>query len=458
MPNFRSYFRKNNTIIKDNKLNFSQNPVHEISYGSSIKTPSRYIFEINLDNLISKLQNGDINENTIQSHILHLTNTIRYNESYLGTNLIYDDVKRASSFKLELFNITEDWDEGSGYDFVYDDSLFPALFSGASNWNQAKTTTPWISSGIYTSTGSTILGEQYFNKGSENISIDITNFINDILFSGNTSGSYGIGIKFADEFETGNTFYRHAVAFYGKHTNTFFEPYLETIYNNQIKDDRNYFYLDTDNKLFLSSIINGVTQNISVNSVDIYDYKNQLIDTITGSNLYNSSKGFYYIDYNVSSSGYPDQVLFKDVWNITINGVDKSYTQKFLLIDNNNFDLGFKNQSYLDNYQLQLSGIKYNQNIVAGDIKRVYVKTKRFYNTQDENIPLNINYRLYIKQTGSIQIDVIPLSKINRINDTLFFDIDTSWLIPQDYILEVSMNYGDFNDVKETVKFTIITK
>lgn len=457
MGNFRSYFNKNNTIVKDNKLNFSQNPVTEISYGSSIKTPSRYIFEINLNPLLSKIQSGEINQTTIQSHKLHISNTIRYSDSYLGKNLLSESVKRASSFKLELFNITEDWDEGSGYDFVYNDSLTPNLNTGASNWSLSKTLTSWNYEGIY-NTGSTILGEQYFIKGNEDIDIDITEFINNILLSGNTYNSYGIGVKFTDDYETGDTYYRQAVAFYGKHTHTFFEPYLETIYDSQIKDDRYHFYLDTQNKLFLSSIINGNNENITVNSVNIYDYKNNLIDVISGSNIYNPTLGLYYFNYLVDSTVYPDAVLFKDIWNVTINGVNKTINQKFYLIDNVNFDFGFKNQSLLNNYHLQLNGIKHQQKIVAGDKKRIFVNYKRFYNTQNENINLDIDYRIFINVTGNIQLDVVPLTKVNRLNDILFFDIDTSWLIPQDYNLEIRLNYGDFYDVKENLKFTIVSK
>lgn len=457
MGNFRSYFKKNNTIVSDNKLNFSQNPVIEISYGYEIKTPSRYIFEIDLTNLISKIQNNYINQSSITSHKLHITNTIRNSDAYLGTKLLSELVNRTSSFELELFNITEDWDEGSGYDFVYNDNAFPKLFSGASNWNLAKTTLPWQAQGIY-NTGSTILGEQFFEKGNEDIDIDLTNFINNILFSGNTFGSYGIGIKFKDEYESLNSYYRQAVAFYGKNTHTFFEPYLETQYNNQINDDRKYFYLDTENKLYLSSIINGINQDITVNSVEIHDYKGQLIDTITGSSIYNINKGFYYINYTVNSNSYPDAVLFTDIWNITINGINKQIRQKFYLLENNNLDFGFKNQEILDNHHLQLSGIKHNQKIVAGETKRIFVKTKRFYNNQDENFSLDINYRIFINLTGDIQLDVIPLTNVNRIDDTLFFDLDTSWFIPQDYNLELRLNYGDFNDVKENLKFTVVSK
>ena len=52
MSRFRSYFIKNNTLIEDNRLNFSQNPVTEISYGTLNSIVSRFIFDIDLEPLI----------------------------------------------------------------------------------------------------------------------------------------------------------------------------------------------------------------------------------------------------------------------------------------------------------------------------------------------------------------------------------------------------------------------
>ena len=96
MSTFRSYFKKNSTLIKDNLTNNSQNPVCEVSYGTFNKQPSRFIFDIDFDDLLVKIADGSINPQRITKHILHMTNSIRYAPEYLGKRLelnwlIYSD-------------------------------------------------------------------------------------------------------------------------------------------------------------------------------------------------------------------------------------------------------------------------------------------------------------------------------------------------------------------------------
>ena len=116
---FRSYFSKNNTLIKYNETNNSQNPVTEISYGTERKQVTRYIFDIDLEPLKDRIRNGLINPNKIQKHILYLTNTIKYSPQYIGNRSYDSSIQRTSGFDLELFNISEDWDGGSGYEYIF---------------------------------------------------------------------------------------------------------------------------------------------------------------------------------------------------------------------------------------------------------------------------------------------------------------------------------------------------
>jgi len=292
MSIYRSYFSKNDTIIKDNYTNNSQNPVTEVSYGTENKQVSRFIFDVDLTELQTKINNGEINQNLISGHTLHLTNTIRYADQYVGKKSYTLDIDRASGFELELFNISESWDEGSGYDLEYTyggvpytDVAQPNLQVDAANWYQRTSLLNWTVSGAsYTSGGTDIIGSQYFTSGGENLEIDVTDYINQRLFgtgytgtSSYTGDSYGLGLKFTDDYEALETVFRQAVAFHGKKTNTFYEPYIETTINDTITDDRNYFYQDKDNDLYLYVNVGGIQQNITVNSVAIYDYEDNLI-------------------------------------------------------------------------------------------------------------------------------------------------------------------------------------
>ena len=232
MSIFRSYFSKNNTLIEDNLTNNSQNPVTEISYGTVNSEVTRFIFDLDLEPLQHRIQQGIINPDRISYHVLRLTNTIKYDEEYLNKYMADGVTHRASSFDLEFFNLEEEWDEGSGYEFIYDDQAFILAPTGASNWYDRTTTSGWTSDGAY-STGSTVIGSQTFDKGNENIEIDVTDYVNARLGLSTDSGltgltaSTGIGIKFTDEFEALETLYRQAVAFFARKTHTSFEPHID---------------------------------------------------------------------------------------------------------------------------------------------------------------------------------------------------------------------------------------
>ena len=101
MSYFRSYFSKNNTIIKGSNVNTAKNPNTNIYYGAGF---SKYIININLDELTNRVNNGDFVLNSDTKHYLHLTNTIFGDESLIWTPNGEDDV-RATSFDLILFRL-----------------------------------------------------------------------------------------------------------------------------------------------------------------------------------------------------------------------------------------------------------------------------------------------------------------------------------------------------------------
>jgi hypothetical protein len=341
MSVFRSYFSKNSTLIENNETNNSQNPVTEIAYGTPNAFVTRFIFDIDLQPLVERIQQGLINPDTIQSHVLKMTNTIRYRPDLIGGKFSDGFTQRTSSFDLELFNVTEDWDEGNGYDFVYDDEAYVGVPKGQANWYDRKTDVLWTEEGAYISGSSEILATQRFEKGNEDIYIDITDYVNErlnILLTGGTgTTSYGLGLKYTDDLEELETTLRQAVGFHARKTNTFYEPHILTTYDNSIEDDRNYFFLDKDNELYLYANVGGNPQSVTVNSVTIKDYLGKEYTTISGDSIENVSLGVYKITLNIDSDDYPDAVIFTDTWNITQNGKTKDVEQEFYLISQDNY-------------------------------------------------------------------------------------------------------------------------
>jgi len=433
---------------------------------------TRFIFDVDFTELINRIDDGKLIPNAGMRHILHLTNTISYADQYLSKKSYSDTIDRATSFDLELFNVNEDWDEGSGYDFLYDDgTLTPNLPVQASNWEDRKTDVLWSVAGAYESGTTEIIGSQRFEKGNENIDIDITDYVNQRLFGTGYTGttgttgvtaytgtSFGLGIKFPDEFEEQLTEFRQAVAFHTNNTNTWYEPYIETIVDDTISDDRNYFYLDKDNDLYLYVNVGGIEQNITVNNVNIYDEEDNLIDTLTGNSITNVSEGVYKITLNIDSDYYPDAVLFRDEWNLTINGRDTQHSNKFYLISQDKY-YGFdqSNDIEFDNYFFYFWGIGEGENISAGNMRKIKLTIKELYPNQNNFLPLDIEYRLFTTAGSKYELDVIPFTKVNRTSNGYYFNLDTSWLIPQTYKLQIRMKNGNYYENKQTLSFTVVS-
>ena len=450
MSKIRTYLNKNNTIITDNRINNSQNPVTEISYGLN-NNVSRFIFNIDLDHLKNNILNKGYNQSLIKSHKIVLYNTINVRNEYIGGYYQDKTTQRTSSFKLDLFKIDEDWDEGNGYEFIYNENQLINPKLSASNWYYKKTNEEWNNEGVYLSGDTEIINSQYFDNGNENLEIDVTDYINDILFSGNTNHE-GFGLKFEDILENLEKEYRQAVAFHTKYTHTYFQPYLETEINDNIIDDRNYFYIDKENYLYLFFKIKNNYTDININSVNIIDYKGDNIETLIGTDIEKVYNGVYRIKYEVNSSEYPDRVIFYDKWNIDINGLNKEIIQKFYVKPNDLYYNISNKTINPDNFHFNISGIKYDEIIKNKEIKPIRISVKTLYDYSGE---IDIFYNLYIRLSNDHIIPVIQNQIVDRMGNQYGFDLDTSWLVPQDYYLDFYIGDGQYKSVINNIKFKI---
>ena len=108
----------------------------------------------------------------------------------------------------------------------------------------------------------TIVDTQHFEFGDEDIEFDMTSEINDLL-NGGIPNSVGWGIAYLPAVENlSGTTGSYSVGFFTRHTQTFYEPFLETTYNDLIQDDRSSFSLGKTNKLYLYSYEEGNFQNL----------------------------------------------------------------------------------------------------------------------------------------------------------------------------------------------------
>jgi len=438
--NFRSYFNKNNTLISMNSSNNSLNPVTELIHGGFDNIVTRYIFSVDLTNLQSAMSGGTYIRSNITSHVLHMTNTIRNATQYAGKGTYIENMERASGFRLEFFKIKQDWSNGSKYNFNLDILKYLKPDDEVSNWNNAKNGESWNYSGSFSGNSGDVLGYQDFNNGTEDINLDITEYIN--LIIDGIEDFYGIGIKYSEIIETGTTTNMQSVAFHAKDTNTYYEPYIETQFVYDVDDDRSNFYLDKNNKLFLD--LRNVPSDITINSVKIYDYENNVIEYISGATVTTITKGLFSIPIIISSSTYPDAVIFHDEWDVNINGNSNKILNKFYLKSFSEYL--YTSYINLDNYHVTVDGLFENEVITQGDIKKIAVRSRELYKAKNSN--LIYEYGVFTQIGVDAQLEILPFTKVNKIGSEYSIDLNTIWLIPQDYYLKIRQISGNNSVIK----------
>ena len=494
MSIFKSYFSKNNTIVAKDSVNTARNPITELFYGKEPKTSckytgvsadtcggrtgyttdnsgrfSRFIFDLNLDDVISKVNSGCINLSggTGATHTLKMTNTSLFDKTLLNDKLI-DGKRRASSFTLLLFRSSGlTWDEGVGYDYQEYSGTFAPEYDESygirpSNWYSATTLTPWTYQGVYNNTNNatfTVVNSQTFDQGNENISMDITNEINDRLSGGtpNTGITYGIAYTGTLENLTGLT-ETYNVGFFTRHTQTFYEPYLETRYDDYIGDDRERFYHNKTNRLFLYTNTNGNPTNLdNLPQVTIYDCDEVVYSSMTATNL---TCGVYYVEFAVTGSTYGTPSIFTDTWSsMVVNSKTlTNISNEFTLLDADDYyQIGPEDQIPKD-YGYSIDGIKMDEKLVAGETRKVFVSVRVPYTVNQSVIVDGIKYRMYVRQ-GNTEVETIPWENVNRTYNHNYFLLNTEDMIPNEYYIDIKVTSNqEVNIYRDIIKFQVVSR
>ena len=456
MSYHRSYFSKNNTIIKNSQVNTAKNPNTEIFYGSGF---SKFIFQVDLTNLQNKINNGDLVLNANTRHYLHLTNTIFGDEALLG-QLRGTQRQRTTSFDLLLFRIPEYWDEGIGFDYeeVYDYTTGNVTFDvRPSNWEMRTSLSGWTVPGIYSGATYVQIDEIHFDNGDENVHVDVTNFINGIL-SGVTINN-GMGLAFTPAYEEVTSDADQSVAFFTKYTQTFFEPYIETVFDDCIDDNRENFFIDTNRNLYLYVNYMGNAFDLDeLPTVDILNNLNVSITGLTGLTTTKIVKGVYKVTFKLSGQLCDGKRFYYDKWcNLKISGTTLScITQKFVPKPFASFFEIGTNQTEVNRYAIQYFGVKLNEKIKRGEKRKIAV-TFRSINQSKSVLFNEVYYRIYIKE-GKTQVNVFDWTKLDRTNENSFI-LDTGFMIPREYWIEIKSKVQS-EDIfyKDDIKFEIISE
>jgi len=480
-----SFFSRNNTLISNSFTNTGRNPVTELFYGSSSTTQypsgySRFIFDLDLTLLFQKIQDGTITTGCTDNmvHTLRMTNTSTFDAELLNTTTSQGR-QRATSFDLILFRIPyinndqstpQIWDEGVGYDFadlVYEYSEVDKNFSDRpSNWYQTTTIGVWTEPGVYNNNNTgvvpysalTIVDTQHFELGNENVSFNMTNEINSII-DGSLTNVSGWGIAYKPQVENlSGLSDTYEVQFFTRHTQTFYEPYLETTYDDLISDDRNLFTLGKTNKLYLYLYQDGNPINLDSNpNVTILDASGSEIPGLTGLTTCRRTKGVYEVVIP-PMIGYKTPCMFTDKWyNLTYNGfgLPIQFNEFVLQPLKNSIQIGTVSTDPKI-YGFDFYGIKQDEKIYNTDIRKVGVIIKQAYTTNKVLQNVDATYRVYVRE-GQTEVEVQGWTKINRTPNEYYFIFDTRDKIPNEYYIDIQViSSGEVNTYKRQIKFQIV--
>ena len=472
---YRTYFDKNNTIIKDSDVNTGRNQVSELYFGENI---SRLLFYCSFDELKNKVDGKEIILENNVKHYLKIKNTSNFDiTAYLSdsNDLVFSDKYRSSSFDLELRSMEEFWDEGMGYDFQLSPIARPQdrdFSKEPSNWFNGTLARTFLNPGGTLSDN--IIGTQHFDKGNEDVLIDITSFVNGILISGITTGittglttgittgtttgvtyNYqGFCLKYTDTYESliFDDLRSYVLGLFTKYTQTFFEPFIETVYDDHINDNRVDFYLNKVNNLYLYVNVDGGMSNLDelpvckINDIP-YTVKQK-------------TKGVYYAEIFASGDTFDSYVEYNDIWsNIKINGVNRpDIRMKFIPKEDTDYYQMGSDIMEPTRYGVSLSGIKREEKIGQGEKRKVYVHLRKPYTVEQNDVLSKVYYRLYIKQ-GTNQVEIVNWQNVDKTYNSNSFTIDTTWLVPQVYYIDIKVERnGELNQYNEELKFTIVSK
>ena len=500
----RTYFSKDNTIIRNSYVNTGKNPIVELFHGGSLNPNqikySRFIFDLNFTEILKKIERKEASLSNM-THTLKITNTSTFDEQQFCKthDSCIGEVRRATCFDLILFKVPENWCEGDGFDYtevkIACSNSDKTYCEGPSNWFvRENLATCWSYPGIYddptnwcqmtgltsgmTCTGGTnlVLGSQHFTQGNENVCIDLTSYVNDLISSGYTGFTYGLGLAFEPSLESAPLEDAEYVGFFGKDTNTVYEPFIETRWVDTIKDDRDRFYLNKNNNICLYANAGGQATNVTFTNVTIYDQKDDVYLTTPFSSVTQVTTGVYCVNFSVNSnSGYCGNIQFQDVWKDVI--IDSKnlgdIALDFIVLEDrdyynigaagsakaNGLGVGKSNNLSIYEYDFNITGIKFKEKIKRGDTRRINVDVRVPY-TFNQKVTLDkVYYRIFIKESGSYQIEYIDWQEISRTPDGNFFTVDTSWFIPNDYFIEIKIESGSEVKTSPTIiPFTIVSE
>jgi len=428
-----------------------------------------------MDKLEEMYDSNTFPDITKLSHTLKFKNCASVDFKNNRQKISYNDFngykERAVSFTVIALKVDIPWDMGVGFDNTNDVWVEGknVVSKDGCTWFNATTENTWNNDGIYnedfiqsqyeeylrnekeglSNKGNIVIGYQKFDIGNENFSIDITDYVNDLI-SGEEENN-GICLLFSPFLEEKDRNVTQYVGFFNEKTNTIFTPVLESRYDENIEDNRFSFYLNKRNKLYLYSIIGGKFENLD-------EIPNCTIDDIDYP-VFQEGKGVYYVVVTLNDKQYsPNQIIY-DIWsNIKYHGEEMDNIElEFVTHSQKNFfsiDETIRNPKILTPF---LVGINNNEKIVRGEVRMCKLFFRVPYTHSDYILNDTAEYRVYVKD-GNREVTIIDWDKILNISKCGLFYLDTETLCPAEYHIDIRAYFGDESRVfKNETTFRIVS-
>jgi hypothetical protein len=234
---------------------------------------------------------------------------------------------------------------------------------------------------------------------------------------------------------------------------------VETIYENHIKDDRNNFFLDKPNKLYLYVNLNGNPTNLDTKpSVNVYDNENNLFSAYTPSDVNHETLGVYSIDIIVPTTTNNVETMYSDEWSgVTINGITRENISLDFVVKDSSGYYQIGNSDFLPKkVAVSIGGIQNKEKIKRGDIRKIIVSARIPYTIDQTQNLTDLQYRLYVYE-GKAELSVIDYQPVEMANNYYYFLLDTSSLLPNEYFIDVKAYSNlEVTTLKNVMSFQIV--
>ena len=461
----RTFLDKSTTIKRNCIENYGLHPISYLGYGLGVY---RSLLHFSIDKIKSLIEDGTYTDTSKVTHHLKMKNCGSIDtHSFFADKALKNFIggkERATSFDVILFKVNKHWDEGVGFDNVSDfwETGKGAVSEDGATWYNATTCELWDTDGIYTanyisseyekyvegSGSSIIVGAQHFDHGNENLDIDITGYVQELL---NGEENYGLCLAFIPAYESLQRDKTEYVAFFNNKTNTIFEPVVETRYNCKISDDRMAFYLNKDNKIYLYSYIGGKLENLDEIPNCCIDDEYVFVEQ--------ESKGIYAAQIKLSAKEYKKDMIIYDKWmNLSYQGEEiEDVELEFVTKSSTDFFAVSNEVSKPRILNPIISGINENEKLNRGEERIVKLYFREPYTAKDFYLLDNCQYRIYVMD-GDKEVTIVDWDNINKMDKCNLFVIKTDEFVPADYRVDIKAEFGgNIKIYKNELHYTIVS-